>query len=170
MCERLGLACRGSALVVVGRRTAACVTAPGGSVWGAEANSAGLCCWTGCCCCAGFSSADGGAGWGSNDALPLFLRGAGAALGSFGSAGLRVRFVFFSSAFGSFGFGFGPGFLRGWPEAVSLGVVVVVVVDDVATPTPPAGCGVTTRFAEWFGVPCSGEWGGELRLSGELKR
>jgi len=36
-------------------------------------------------------------------------------------------------------------------------------VGVVATPTPP----VATRIVELFGVLCSGEWGGELKLPGE---
>lgn len=102
-----------------------------GLVWGA-----------GCCCSTfttGFSSAGAGEAFcASSEALVLLLRGAGAALGSFGSAALRGFLGFFSSAFGSFGFGLGPGFLRMVPAAVSLGVGVVeaagVGVAAFATP------------------------------------
>lgn len=58
------------------------------------------------------------------------------------------------------------------PAAVSLGVVVVDVdaggvLFAFATPTCEES-GVATRIVELFGVPCSGEWGGELKLPGEL--
>lgn len=83
--------------------------------------------------------------------------------------------VFFSStALGSLILGLGPGFLRGRPAAVSLGVDVVDVGAGAggvwfafATPTCEES-GVATRMVELFGVPCSGEWGGELKLPGEL--
>lgn len=57
----------------------------------------------------------------SVDALVRLLRGAGSAFGSLGSAGFLGLRGFFSGALGSFGFGLGPGFLRGAPEAVSRG-------------------------------------------------
>lgn len=66
----------------------------------------------------------GGVGCASKDAFPLLLRVTGSTIISLGSAVLRGFLVFFSGAFGSLGFGLGPGFLRGWPAAVNLGVVV----------------------------------------------
>lgn len=113
--------------------------------------------WAGCTPCA------------SIDAFVLLLR-TGAAFGSFGSAGLRGFLVFFSGSgtLGSFGFGFGPGFLRGCPDAVrprgagdvaDAGVGVLVFAGP--TPTPV----LETRAVD-VGVP-SGECGGELRLPGE---
>ena len=112
-----------------------------------------VCGGAGCCCSTlktGFSSTSAGTGAGaaagtgagdafcaSNEALVLLLRGAGAALGSFGSAALRGFLGFFSGSLGSLGFGLGPGFLRTVPAAVSLGVDVVdagVGVLAVATP------------------------------------
>jgi hypothetical protein len=104
------------------------------------------------------------------DALALLLRTGAAALGSLGSAGLRGFLVFFSGSgtFGSFAFGFGPGFLRGWPEAVRprgagdvafAGVGVLTFAGP--TPTPV----LDTRTVD-VGVP-SGECGGELKLPGE---
>jgi hypothetical protein len=163
MWERLGFPCRGSGL-----RRGVCVTSGDCSGWRTATGSAGLTCGAGCCCIkAGFSSTGAGeAVCASNDAFPLLLRPrVGAAEGSLGSAGLRGFLGFFSS-FGSLGLGFGPGFLRTAPDAVRRGVEVVDVetgVGVVATPTPP----VATRIVELFGVPCSGEWGGELKLPGE---
>jgi hypothetical protein len=56
--------------------------------------------------------------------------------------------------------------LRGCPDAVrprgAGDEVAFPWVGVLATPTPP----VDTRIVE-FGVPCSGECGGELRLPGE---
>lgn len=105
----------------------------------------------------------------SIEALVLRLR-AGAAFGSLGSAGFRGFLVFFSGsgAFGSFGFGFGPGFLRGCPDAVrprGAGDVAFagVGVLTFAGPTPTPA--LLTRTVD-VGVP-SGECGGELRLPGE---
>jgi hypothetical protein len=105
----------------------------------------------------------------SSDALVRLFRCTGGALASLGSAGLRGFLGFFSGsgAFGSFCLGFGPGFLRGCPDAVSpRGAGDDVALPGVVappTPTPP----VETRMVE-FGVPCSGgECGGELKLPGE---
>jgi hypothetical protein len=105
----------------------------------------------------------------SRDALVLLFR-AGTAFGSFGSAGFRGFLVFFSGSgtFGSFAFGFGPGFLRGCPDAVrprGAGEVVFAGVGVLvfAGPTPPPA--LETRVVD-VGVP-SGECGGELRLPGE---
>src|SRR5690242_422970 len=99
-----------------------CVTAGGGSDCRMGTGSLGLVCGVGDCCTGGFSSTMGGAGaaCASSDALVLLLRGAGAALGSFGSAGLRGFLGFFSwsCTITSFALGFGPGFLRGCPDAV----------------------------------------------------
>lgn len=114
-----------------------------------------------CAGCAGCAPA-------SKEALVLLLR-AGAVFGSLGSAVFRGFLVFFSGsgAFGSFGFGFGPGFLRGCPDAVRprgagdvafAGVGVLVFAGP--TPTP-----LETRAVD-VGVP-SGECGGELKLPGE---
>lgn len=156
MCERFGLLCRGSGLL---NTRGACVTGGGCSGWSTGASSAGLVCGAGCCCTAGFSSTGaGGVLCASSDAFVLLLRGAGADDGSLGSAGLRGFLGFFSSTtFGSLGFGFGPGFLRTVPAAVSLGVVVddagVGVLAFAATPTPL----LPTRIVVLFGVPCSGE-------------
>ena len=94
--------------------------------------------------------------------MVLLLRCTGAALTSLGSAGFRDFLGFFSRSktTASFSLGFGPGFLRGCPDAVSPRGA-----GDVPAPTaPPAPA--EARTAE-FGVPCSGEWGGELRLPGE---
>lgn len=148
-----------------------CVTTGGCSGWGVGTGSLGLVCGVGDCCTGGFSStATSGTGvvCGSNDALVLLLRCTGCVFGSLGSVGLRGFLGFFSDsgAFVSFVLGFGPGFLRGCPDAVSPRGAG----DDVAfpgvvappTPTPP----VETRMVE-FGVPCSGECGGELKLPGE---
>lgn len=122
-------------------------------------------------CVIGFSSTTG-SGFtfcASSEALVLLFR-AGPAFGSLGSAGLRGFLVFFSGsgALGSFGFGFGPGFLRGCPDAVrprGAGDVVFagvgVLVFAGPTPTPV----LETRVAD-VGVP-SGECGGELRLPGD---
>jgi hypothetical protein len=152
-----------------------CVTAGGCSGWGTGTGtgSLGLACGVGDCCTGGLSSTTtSGAGvtCASSDALVLLLRCTGCALTSRGSAGLRGFRAFFSGsgAFGSFCLGFGPGFLRGCPDAVSprgAGDEVAfpwVGVLAPPTPTPP----VDTRIVE-FGVPCSGECGGELRLPGE---
>jgi hypothetical protein len=56
-----------------------------------------------------------------------------------------------------------PGFLRGCPDAVSRGAGDDPFAGVLAavTPTP-----VDSRIVE-FGVPCSGECGGELKLPGE---
>lgn len=95
---------------------------------------------------------------------------AGAVLGSLGSAGLRGFLVFFSGSAvpASFDFGFGPGFLRGCPDAVrprGAGDVAFagVGVLTLAGPTPTPA--LDTRTVD-VGVP-SGECGGELRLPGE---
>jgi hypothetical protein len=68
------------------------------------------------------SMAGGGVGCDASEAFgALLLRGAGSAFASFASfasAALRGLLGFFSGALGSFGFGLGPGFLRGWPLAV----------------------------------------------------
>jgi hypothetical protein len=98
--------------------------------------------------------------------LVLRLR-VGATLGSFGSAGLRGFLVFFSGsgAVTSLIFGLGPGFLRGCPEAVSpRGAGEVVCAGVLAAPTTPPT--LEMRVVA-FGVSCSGECGGELRLPGE---
>jgi hypothetical protein len=139
--------------------------------------SLGLGCGVGDCCMGGFSSATSGADivCASSDALVRLLRCTGWTLGSLGSAGLRGFLVFFSFSFSfsgsgtmitSFPFGFGPGFLRGCPDAVSrvAGEVAFAGVGVLRcpTPTPPA----ETRMVE-DGVPCSGECGGELKLPGE---
>jgi hypothetical protein len=151
MWERFGLPCRGSALPST---RGACGIALACSGWGTETNTAGPVCCAGCC--ADFSSMSAGEGWASSEPFNLLFRGAGAALGSLGSTALRDFLGFFSSTtIVSFGFGFGPGFLRGWPAAVNLGVVVVelgVGVLVFATPTSTPGArGVTTRMAALFG-------------------
>lgn len=145
------------------------VTAGGCSACGTGTGSLGLVCGAGDCCTGGFSSAISGAGvaCASIDALVRLLRCTGctlASLDSLDSAGLRGFLGFFSGsgAFGSFGLGFGPGFLRGWPDAVRpLGAGDVFAGVGVLAPPTPG-----TRIVE-FGVPCSGECGGELRLPGE---
>lgn len=139
---------------------------------GAGVGSLGLGCGVGELCTDGFSSTacrGGCAPCASIEALVLRLR-TGAAFESLGSAGLRGFLVFFSGSgtFGSFGFGFGPGFLRGCPDAVrprGAGDVAFagVGVLTFAGPTPTPA--VVTRTAD-VGVP-SGECGGELRLPGE---
>ena len=89
----------------------------------------------------GFSSTGGGsAACASSEALVLLLRGAGAALGSLGSAVLRGLLVFFSSTvLGSLALGLGPGFLRTVPAAVNLGVGVEADADaDAGVRAPPA--------------------------------
>jgi len=143
------------------------VTADGSSGWDTGAGSLGLVCGVGDCSTGGFSSTASGADvvCGSNDAFVLLLRCAGCAFGSLGSAVLRDFLTFFSgSGTLSLAFGFGPGFLRGCPDAVSprgAGDVPFGVLAPPATPPP-----VETRIVE-FGVPCSGECGGLLRLPGE---
>jgi hypothetical protein len=143
---------------------------------GTGTGSLGRGCGVGDCCTGGFSSTmTSGAGvvCASSDALVLLLRCTGCAFGSLDSAGLRGFLVFFSgSGTGtgtgtSFALGFGPGFLRGCPDAVSprgAGDVAFAGVGVLTppTPTPP----VDTRTVE-DGVPCSGECGGELKLPGE---
>jgi hypothetical protein len=133
-----------------------------------ETGSLGLLCGVGDCCTGGFSSTSWAAGTAcaSRDALVLLLRCTGAAFGSFGSAVLRGLRGFFSpsGAAGSLAFGFGPGFLRGCPDAVrprGAGDPVAGVGVLSPTPTPPADA----RTVD-VGVP-SGECGGELRLPGE---
>lgn len=148
-----------------------CETTGNGSGCGTETGSVGLVCGAGDCCTSGFSSTACGAGEGcaSSDAFVRLLRCAGWALGSFGSAGLRGFLVFLSGSgtVASFGFGFGPGFFRGCPEAVNprgAGDDPLAWVGVLAppTPTPP----VETRIVE-LGVPCSGELGAELKEPGE---
>ena len=150
---------------------AACVTAGGCSGWGTGAGSLGLVCGAGDCCTGGFSSTTSGTGvvCASSEALVRLLRCTGCAFGSLGSACLRDFLGFFSGscAFASLGLGFGPGFLRGCPDAVrprGAGDVAFAGVGVLAppTPTPPA----ETRIVE-LGVPCSGECGGLLRLPGD---
>jgi hypothetical protein len=148
-----------------------CETTGSGSSCGTVTGSVGLVCGAGDCCTGGFSSTTCGAGESraSSDAFVRLLRCAGWAFGSLGSAGLRGFLAFFSGSGipESFGLGFGPGFFRGCPDAVSprgagddpfAGVGVLAP----PTPTPP----VDTRIVE-FGVPCSGEFGAELREPGE---
>ena len=157
---------------MVGRR-AGWFTTGDCSGLGAGVGSAGLGCGVGGFCTGSFSStmgagAGGGAGdaaWASSEALVLLLR-VGAALGSFGSAGLRGFLTFFSGsgAAASLIFGLGPGFLRGSPEAVSpRGAGEVACAGVLAPTTPPT---LERRVVE-FGGSCSGECGGELRLPGE---
>jgi hypothetical protein len=131
----------------------------------------------------GFSSAACGDGeaWASSEAFVLLLRCTGCALVSLGSAGLRGFRAFFSSgaAVPSLALGFGPdaalawfpcvftvglpGFLRGCPDAVRRGAGEDPFAGvGVLTPTTPPD----TRIVA-FGVPCSGECGGELKLPGE---
>lgn len=86
-----------------------------------------------------------------------------------GSAALRGFLGFFSDsgATASLVFGFGPGFLRGCPDAVKPrgagDPVAGVGVLAFAAPTPTPADART----EEFGVPCSGECGGELKLPGD---
>lgn len=89
----------------------------------------------------------------------------GSAAISLGSAVLRGFLGFFSGAFGSFGFGLGPGFLRGRPAAVNLGVVVVEVVGvgELVFATPTLLLRARIVGVELL-LPCSGELGAELRL------
>jgi hypothetical protein len=153
-------------------RGAACVGIGDGSgCWSAGTGSLGLGWGVGEFCIIVLSSATGSAFTfcASSEALVLLFR-AGTAFGSFGSTGFRGFLVFFSGSgtFGSFGFGFGPGFLRGCPDAVrprGAGDVVFagvgVLVFAGPTPTPV----LESRVAD-VGVP-SGECGGELRLPGE---
>jgi hypothetical protein len=147
-----------------------CVTTTGGcSGCCTGTGSLGLVCGVGDCCTGGGFSSTTTSGTGvvcaSSDALVLLLRCTGCILGSLGSAILRGFLVFFSGSgkAGSFGLGFGPGFLRGCPDAVSprgAGDVAFAGVGVLRPPTatPP----VDTRIVE-DGVPCSGECGGELR-------
>lgn len=144
-----------------------CATAGGCSACKAGTDSLGPVCGMGDSCTGGFSSTTCAAGCAcaSRDAFVLLFRGAGAAFGSLGSD-LRGFLVFFSGsgALGSLAFGFGPGFLRGWPFAVrprGAGDAVAGVGVLVPTPTPPAAARIVA-----VGVP-SGECGGELRLPGE---
>lgn len=144
-----------------------CATAGGCSACKAGTDSLGPVCGMGDSCTGGFSSTTCAAGCAcaSSDAFVLLFRGAGAAFGSLGSD-LRGFLVFFSGsgALGSLAFGFGPGFLRGWPFAVrprGAGDAFAGVGVLVPTPTPPAAARTVA-----VGVP-SGECGGELRLPGE---
>ena len=100
-----------------------------GSDWIAETSSAGLVCDAGCCSTDDFSSIGIGVVVCASRNGPVLLRGAGAAayesLSPAVLRGLRRFSALFSfTAFGSLGFGFGPGFLRMVPAAVSLGVGV----------------------------------------------
>jgi hypothetical protein len=144
------------------------VTADTCSVCKRGTGSLGLLCGMGDCCTGGFSSTSCAVGTAcaSRDALVLLLRWTGAAFGSFGSAVLRDFRGFFSpsGAAVSLALGFGPGFLRGCPDAVrprGAGDPVAGVGVLSPTPTPPADA----RTVD-VGVP-SGECGGELRLPGE---
>lgn len=142
-----------------------CATTGTGSGCGIGTGSLRVVWGVGGCCTDGFSSTIFGAGVGigagigagagagtgegtgegaacaSRDVLVLLLRCATVVLVSFGSAGLRVFLDFFSgsSTFGSFVLGFGPGFLRGTPEAVSLDVADAGVDVLVFTPAPTPG-------------------------------
>jgi hypothetical protein len=146
-----------------------CVTEGGCSGCGTGTGSLGLVCGAGDCSTGGFSSTTSGAGvaCASSDAFVRLLRCTGCAFGSLGSVGLRGFLAFFSGSgrIASFPLGFGPGFLRGCPDAVrprSAGDVACAGVGVLAPPTPTPD----TRMVE-FGVPCSGECGGELKLPGE---
>lgn len=175
ICCKFGLLWIGSGLL---NTRGGCAAVGGCSGCNTETSSVGLVCGVGAgCCCgtgvgvAGFSSIACGVGGAcdacdSSDALgPLLLRVGGSADGSLGSAGLRGFLGFFSTtALGSLGFGFGPGFLRGFPAAVNLGVVCCGAgVGVAATPTLPSG----PRIVGVFPLFCSGECGGELRLPGD---
>jgi hypothetical protein len=167
MCDRFGLLWSvGSGLL---NTRGGCATTSGCSGWGVGTGSLGLVCGAGDCCTGGFSStttSGTGVVCGSKDALVRLLRCTGCAFGSLGSAGLRGFLVFFSGSgpLRSFALGFGPGFLRGCPDAVRpRGAGDDVALPGVVTPTPTPP--VEDRVG--FGVPCSGECGGELRLPGE---